>query len=294
MNDHAKYVEWLPLYVRGSLEPERRSAVEKHLANCPACQSDAVLWRAVARQVAEANRPIMAPPLLADRALARVRSGQASIFRRAWDLLCAQAPLVRGEIWLASAAVMAIGVIVATIVHDVAVLRMLAPMVAAAGIAVIYGPEHDPALELSLATATSPWEILLARLTLVFSYNLALALAASLGMLALLPAETVARLILDWLGPMTFLSAAALVLALCIGTGNAILVAYLVWIARFLPGAEIARTFRPGDLSILVPILNGYRQFWTSPLLLVALAMALVAGAAWLAGRQEHHLPHWA
>ncbi len=292
-NDHSKYAEWLPLYVSGSLDEAERRAMASHLAQCTTCQSDLAVWQAVAQQVTAANSELAAPPMLAERALAQVTVRRVNLFRRAYQLLRAQAPLVRGDMWLASAAVMAIGVIVATIVKDVDVLRMLAPMVAAASIAVIYGPENDPALELTLATPTSPWKILLARLTLVFGYNLILALAASCVMLTLLPADTVARLILDWLGPMTFLSAAALVLALWMGAGNAILVTYLAWLARFIPDQEIGLNYR-FDISLWVRLLDGYRQFWSSPLLLVALAIALVLGAGWLATRQGQHLTRWA
>ncbi len=296
MNDHSWYAESLPLYVSGALDEEQRRAVQDHLAHCPLCRSDLELWRATGAQVVETDQSISAPPNLADRALVRMHARQAplNVFRRAFELTRAQVPLVRSEMWLASAAVMAIGFIVATIVHDVAVLRMLAPMVAAASIAVIYGPESDPALELSLATATSPWKILLARLSLVFGYDLLLALAASLGMLVLLPAETVARLILDWLAPMTFLSAAALVLALWVGTGNAIIATYLAWAVRFLPAQEISNVLSSGERAIYLAFLDSYRQFWSSPPILIALAVALLFVAARLAGQSERHLPHWA
>ncbi len=294
MNDHSKYADQLPLYVSGALTAEERRATEKHLARCPICQSDLALWRAVGVQVTVANRDLLPPSDLVDRALGQADRTPRSFFFSAAQLLRAQVPLVRSDLWPASAAVVAIGMIVATIVHDVAILRMLAPLVAAASIAVIYGPENDPALELTLATATSPWKILLARLTLVFGYDFGLALAASLGMLAILPAETVARLILDWLGPMTFLSAAALLLALWIGTGNAILTTYAAWLLRFLPGRDIAERFQPGDISLIVELFDGYRQLWMNSLILVVLAAALLAGAAWLACRQEHRLPHCA
>lgn len=294
MDDHSQYAEWLPLYVSGALDEVQRRAIENHLTHCSTCQSDAALWQQVAFQVADANRNLAVPPRVVKHALAQARVRRANIFRRAYELVRAQVPLVRGELWLASAAVMAIGVIVATIVHDAVVLQMLAPMVAAASIAVIYGAENDPALELTLATATSPWKILLARLTLVFGYDLLLALAASGGMVLFLPADAVARLILDWLGPMTFLSAAALVLALWIGAGNAIALSYVAWLMQFLPGQEIAASFRLGDISLFTTALDGYRQFWSSSLILVLLAVVLVVAAGWLAGRQEQHLPRWA
>ncbi len=294
MNDyasaHASYAEEIPLYVSGALAGPERRELEDHLKACDICRADLALWQGVAREIDVMNRAIAPLPALLDRALARVNTHRVGVFFRAYELVRAQVPLVHGELWPASAAIMAIGFIVATIVKDVAVLRMLAPLVAAASIAVIYGPETDPALELTLATATSPWKILLARLALVFGYNLVLALAASCGMLLLIPADTVAHLILDWLGPMTFLSAAALVLALWVGTGNAILATYLAWLTRFLPVGEIADRFQFGNLAFASAFLDGYRQFWMNSLLLVALAGVLVAAAGWLAARQEHHL----
>ncbi len=294
MNDHSKYAEGLALYVAGTLDQDRRRAIERHLAQCAECRSEVALWQQVAGQIVAANHELMAPPGSVERALAQVHPRRANIFRRAAELVSAQVLLVRSDLWLACAAIMAMGVIVATVVNDIAVLRMLAPMVAAASIAVIYGPENDPAIELTVATATSPWKILLARLTLVFGYNLVLGLVASGGMLLLVPAETVVRLILDWLCPMTLLSAAALLLALEMGTGNAILVTYLVWLVRFLPAPGIAQTFRLDNTSLLMNLLDYYRRFWTNPPLLLVLAAILVVGAVWLTSRTERHLPRWA
>lgn len=290
MGDHSQYIEWLPLYVSGALDDAQRRALENHLTHCSACRSEVALWRQVAYQVADANRNLDAPSIAVERALAEIRGRRKNIVWRAFELVRAQVPLVRGEMWPSSAAVMAIGVIIATIVKEVTILQMLAPMVAAASVAVIYGPENDPALELTLATATSPWKILLARLTIVFGYNLVLALAASGGMLLFLPANLVASLIVGWFGPMTFLCAAALVLALWVDTGNAIAVTYVAWLAQFLPGQEIATDFRLGGMSLFIAFLNAYRQFWSSPPVLVALAVGLVVIAGWLGGRQGQRL----
>lgn len=57
-------------------------------------------------------------------------------------------------------------------------------MIAAVGLALVYGPEVDPGLELALATPTAPRSVLLARMTLVFAYDLGLALAANAVVLA--------------------------------------------------------------------------------------------------------------
>ena len=112
---------------------------------------------------------------------------------RATSLLHAQAYLVRREMWPASAIIMAISTVVTYLFGKTEVIYFIAPLVAAASLAAIYGPEHDPASELTLATPTSPWKVLLARLTLVHAYNLLLALAASLFLLLLIPPELLGR-----------------------------------------------------------------------------------------------------
>src|SRR5690606_23857430 len=58
-------------------------------------------------------------------------------------------------------------------------LALIAPVVAAVGVAGAYRSRLDPAAELVAATATSGRLLLLVRLTLVLGYDLLLALAAS-------------------------------------------------------------------------------------------------------------------
>ena len=58
-------------------------------------------------------------------------------------------------------------------------LALVAPIVAAAGVAGTHRSRRDPAAELVAATPTSGRLLLLVRLTLVFGFDLALALAAS-------------------------------------------------------------------------------------------------------------------
>ena len=202
-------------------------------------------------------------------------------------ILCSQAPLVRREIWLTSALVMALGYLVTVVASaqypTSGVIEVIAPLVAAAGVAMIYGPEHDPALELSLATPTSPRQVLLARLALVFSYDLVLALAATLGLRRVMPAAP--------LGPMAFLSALALVLSLCIGASNAVTVAMVLWLGgRLLSAPQLAQ---PGSLGpAFLAAAQAYARAWQSPALLLGLAAGLLVAALWLAGRQEPVLLH--
>jgi hypothetical protein len=175
--------------------------------------------------------------------------------------------------------------VIALLVNNVVALRILAPLVTAASLAVLYGPEHDPAAELTLSTPTSPWKILLARVTLVFGYNLVLGVAVSLLLQAFIPVN-LNGLILSWLAPMTFLSALALVLSLWIGTANALLVAYAGWLAQFIPFL-----MRPmGLVGWFARFGEGYVQFWQSPAILLTAAVLLFAAALWSAHFPERSL----
>ncbi len=154
-------------------------------------------------------------------------------------LIRCQIPLISQSIWAASAIVLAIGVIVGVIYQRAGgtasyLLTLAAPIVAAVGIALLYGPEHDPATELECATPISPALILLARLVLVYSYDLLLALATSVVLWLLVGHIALSALILSWLAPMLFLSALALVLSVLWNSQGAIVIAFSLWGMRVL------------------------------------------------------------
>ena len=81
---------------------------------------------------------------------------------------------------------------------------LIAPGVAAVGIAFAYGPGTDPAWELSLSCAVPDRMVLFARAAAVFAVN------AALGLLASTVSGAAAALTFGWLVPMTAVSALAL------------------------------------------------------------------------------------
>ncbi len=147
-------------------------------------------------------------------------------------LLRAQARVVRGEIWAATALVMLLGTLV-TLTYRIPqpanasptteatpemLFVLVAPLVAAIGMSFLYGSESDPALELEQSTPTTQRQILLARMTLVFGFNLAAGLLGS-AVLAVSPAGVEAGLrfwplVSMWLAPMSFLSMFAFLLTI--------------------------------------------------------------------------------
>jgi len=94
-------------------------------------------------------------------------------------------------------------------------VALVAPAVAAAGIAYAYGPGIDPAWELSLSMAVSDRMVLLVRALSVFGVYAALGLAATAA------TGATASITFGWLVPMTAVSALALAAATVLRSANA-------------------------------------------------------------------------
>ena len=286
----------LPFYAAGALDDEERLVVEDHLVDCSDCRAELALWTGVGDAVVSRDAALPMPStMVLDRALADIAESRVGLLERAWQLLLAQFPLVKREIWPASAVVMAIGYLltVTTVTGEpnAIALELIAPLVAAVGLASIYGAENDPALELVLSTPTSPRQLLLARLLLVFGYDLLLALSATFGLLVAVPSGLLGSMILNWLGPMTFLSALALVLSLRTSTSAAITTASALWIARWLAhGIEHQPQFAVGFGPFAERLAATYIGIWANPGLLIGLAAVLVAASLLMVARRERFL----
>jgi hypothetical protein len=271
-------------YATGALGPADRAEVEAHLAGCAECRADVAAWRAIGEVGTDPAPP---GPELVHRVLLRsALAGPPPATRRpAWfslALLRAEARMVRPVVLVASALVMALGVVLAATSSGGLggdVLALVAPVVAALGIAGLYGPRRDPAFEVVAATPTAPGLILLTRIALVFGYDLLLALAAS-GVLAALGGDPggLFALVGAWLGPMALLSALSLVLAVWLGADVAAGVAVVLWSLRVLAD---------GLLGEAGWALDAVRTVWSTNAGTVLAAAALTAVAVFLAGRGE-------
>lgn len=282
----------LPAFLNRTLDAAEMSAVRAHLAACPACRRELAEWEAIASAaglLAAAPPPVLVPTAVWT-AIGDVRpAGQPvrSAWRPAllaWQVLLGQIPLVRGAIWTASAVTMFAGCLVAVLLSNAVeaglVLAMVAPLVAAMGVAFIYGPENDPGLELSLATPTPPQLVLAARLTLVYGFDLALAVLAAL-VLAVQGGTDLVPLISLWLGPMLFLSALTLVLSLLWGSAVAIVATMALWLLRLSVALDAGRSLELGVFTELG------ETFWRRTPLLIALTVLLLLVALVCAPRQE-------
>lgn len=163
-------------------------------------------------------------------------------------LMASQVTILRSETWFASALVLTLGLLVTLIAPpgDTLVFSALAPIVAAAGVAMIYGNVPQAMLEIEDATRASGIFLLLARLTLVFGYNLGLGLAGSLILVACHSELTLLPLVMGWLAPMTFLC--GLAFCLSIQTADPLLAAsssFLFWLVSLVLRRAVSGSVLP-------------------------------------------------
>jgi hypothetical protein len=194
-------------------------------------------------------------------------------------ILRSQVRIVRGDIFLASLLVMVIGVFITlpdltsgAQPEDVP-LVLLAPVVTAVGVAFLYGPDSDPALEITLAAPVSPRLLLLARLLLLFAFDLTIGIGGS--MILALFGFSLLPLLSAWLAPMAFLSGLAFLLSVLIREPLiGALASVGLWAALVLN--RFSGTLPIPDLTGPMPRL----LMWTA-------AMIMAAAALWLGGEEE-------
>src|SRR5512132_1873939 len=116
--------------------------------------------------------------------------------------------------WITATAVVLVAGILATLGTGMPYVALVAPAVAAAGIAYAYGPGIDPAWELSCSMAVSDRMVLLVRALAVFGLNAALGLAAAAA------SGAAAAVTFGWLVPMTAVCALALAAATLARSAN--------------------------------------------------------------------------
>jgi hypothetical protein len=259
-----------------------------HARACPGCRDRLAEWSAVrAAAVVVAARPARpVPATLVDEVLAAARRPPPARApgpavrpgpRLAWAgrLLAAQVPLLRRSLLAASGLMFLLGVlVVATGRSGAGLLAAVVPAAAAVGLALLHGPEVDPAVELTATTGTSPRVLLLARLVLVLALDLVLALAATV--VARLAAADVAfgTLVTSWFGPLLLLSALSFALAVLTRPAIGMAVALGLWLLRlaaFWPEPAFGR------LPLPIDRLDGFARVWNTSLPTVVAALALIA-----------------
>ena len=278
----------LAWYVNDTLTVEERKAVEAHLRECIVCHEREASYRMLAEELKartfETSLPGI-PSLLAQlpQQEARRRHIPKPVPPQPtkwwpWLLLRAQERIVRREIWVASTLVMALGTLVTLATYGPyspsgsLPFVLISPIVAAIGVAFIYGPAVDPALEIELATPASTRLILLARLVLVFGFNLALGLMGSVVLAGLRSEVSLWLLVMAWLAPMAFLSALAFMLTILLADpGIGVLVSLVLWAVQ-----SMGQVVTLSGISWNLPDLTAMEVrpwLWASTLLFFVVAL---------------------
>ncbi|MBN1934745.1 MAG: zf-HC2 domain-containing protein [Anaerolineae bacterium] len=277
-------IELLPWYVNQTLDDAAKADVERHLAECSSCRRRVEGQRALQGVLAARPQEAMLPRV--ENVLDRLAPQPPAKldWRWVWALIVTQARMIRRDIWIASALVMALGTLITVFSgepHQMALgalpLVWAAPVVAAAGVAFLYGPSVAPAIEIELTAPVSPRLILLARLMLTFGFDLLLGLGGSTALALANPHLSLWPLVATWLAPMAFLSSLAFLLTVLTADPNVgFLVSLGVWAVQST--AEIAGR---GALWF-IPGLTAAARPW-----LWILALLLGGLALWAGGREE-------
>ena len=209
----------------GEAQPRRDTALPKRRDAAPADIDLARVWTGVAAVVWRRDTgwlERLAGRLLRSPGLARA-------------LLTTPSLLVP---WLIASAVVLGAGAAATVSTGRPLVALLAPAVAAAGIAYAYGPGIDPAWELSCSMAVSDRMVLLVRALGVFAVDAVLGLAASAA------SGAAVGITFGWLVPMTAISALALAAATLARSANVGVAAGLAgWVIIVLSGRAAGGQF---------------------------------------------------
>jgi hypothetical protein len=210
---------------RGEAQPRRDAPLPKRRDAVPADVDLARVWTGVAAVVWRRDTgwlERLAGRLLRSPGLARA-------------LLTTPSLLVP---WLIASAVVLGAGAAATVSTGRPLVALMAPAVAAAGIAYAYGPGIDPAWELSCSMAVSDRIVLLVRALGVFAVDATLGLAASAA------SGAAVGITFGWLVPMTAISALALAAATLTRSANVGVAAGLAgWVIIVLSGRAAGGQF---------------------------------------------------
>ncbi|HEV2460572.1 MAG TPA: zf-HC2 domain-containing protein [Ktedonobacterales bacterium] len=287
----------LPAYLRGALAADDVLRVRDHLRACVACRDELALRGAVIRRTNEEMAALAVPsPALLEHVWQEpqsvpttsltARHSMPTLQRKAawaWALIWAQARLLPSAIWAISTAAMFLALVIGLAwnghTFPPLVLGFFVTTSAAGGATLLYGPEHDPALEVALATQTRPRAVLFCRFVLGLGYNACLALGVT-TLLALAQSGGFVQLASSWVGPMLLLTGLSLLLSVRRGSVAGVAAIAGLWCLRLI-------------LLLAAPASGSGPQAWlaaiwqTTPLTLAAAAILCLAAV--LAVPREAH-----
>ncbi len=286
----------LPAYLNGTLDSLSSADVERHLRSCEVCRLELATWKVTREtaQFANASAPLPSALVLTqalakiDASTAEKATGREAVKRMArhlWLVLKKQVPIIPKSIWIASALVILAGCSIALLslqhvfgrgLNAELIFSLFTSVTGAAGVAFIYGGEHDAGFEITLSTPTSIRIIMLCRMLLVVGYNIVLSAFGS-AIIALVHGAGFWETIQLWLGPLLLLASISLMLSLLIGSAFAVLIALLIEVWQTIP-----IIFEKGAISLHL----ANPDFWQTNPAILLLAILFIAFAVFYAPRQ--------
>ncbi|MEM8531512.1 MAG: hypothetical protein AAGF95_11750 [Chloroflexota bacterium] len=210
---------------------------------------------------------------------------------RGWIALAwSQTTIFEGGFWWASMIIVAIGLLVGVFNGGpwLALLFVLcAPVLAAFGVALAFQSSSQTLGDLERASPTHPLELLYARLSVVLTINLILALLPLAFVWAEVPSIVLWRLVVIWLGPMCALAGVALYTSMRWGAIPGMTIPLGLWGGMVLLGGawldERTDLLRQSSAEVIIIYVSN------SNVMVVTALVALVVGLT-LIHWSGHHM----
>ncbi|MBF6614152.1 MAG: hypothetical protein IVW55_13580 [Chloroflexi bacterium] len=153
------------------------------------------------------------------------------------EIALAQVGLLRPRFWLVSGIIAAVGMLtIPGTMHNyevqIATLRVIGPLMAVLAVGIVFRSTNLGVIEIELSCFASPVRLLLARLVVVLSYDVALGLLASvvLASAGAVGGDSLLLLTLHWLAPLLLVAGAASLLSNRMPAEAATGIAYSGWL----------------------------------------------------------------
>jgi hypothetical protein len=178
-------------------------------------------------------------PAMTERLLERVRPAvpqslgfcavnkRQSIFFTWLKPVFQQVSVFERYFWLANSIIILTGLCVSLGDSGTLGFSLLAPAVAAGGVA--YSFRGQKALELELTCPITPYQIVLGRMLVIFVYNTVMSLIGSIILVGSKSGLVFSTLVIDWLAPMLLLTGVALVTAILFNSLISSVTSMLIW-----------------------------------------------------------------
>lgn len=191
------------------------------------------------------------------------------------QMIQAQLKLFRWSFWLASAAILVLGLLVEVAAGSESAVRpfiFTAPLLAALGVCFAFRSYGTPMFRLEMSLPVTPMLLIFGRLTIIVAYNSLLGICLSL-LLAGGAGSGIGAYVFSWLVPLGVTCLSALIVMLHAGLNAGIFMSVLVWSVQLWLNKHL------GMFYIFSSETSGY---WMESKVIGVLLIVLLSGLLWL------------